>query len=139
MKVRITVAAIIIAGALALFFLSGGGSTEEVFYYSPSEFKLDRKIQGDRVRLKGKITPGSVKASSDKMNLWFELGDGKESVKVHYKGAVPDAFQEGLEAVVDGRMGPQGTFEGKELIVKCPSKYEAIPTGQGAKGPGIRG
>ena len=135
MRVRITVAAVILAGGIALFFLSGSGNSKEVFYYSPSEFRADASIQGDRVRLKGKIAPGSVKASADKMEIWFDLGDGKETLKVHYKGAVPEAFREGLEAVVDGRLGPSGTFEGRELIVKCPSKYESSSPGPGAAGP----
>ena len=42
---------------------------------------------------------------------------------------MPDAFQEGLQVVVDGRMDGQGTFQGRELIVKCPSKYESKSKG----------
>lgn len=127
MRVKITIAAVIVAGAAVLFFLTGTGNSKEVFYVSPTEFKADPKLQRDRVRLKGNIVTGTVQSSADKMHLWFDIGDGKESVRVHYQGAVPDAFQEGLEAVVDGRMGPSGTFEGRELVVKCPSKYEAKP------------
>jgi cytochrome c-type biogenesis protein CcmE len=127
MRVKMTVAAIIVAGAAILFFLSGSGTSKEVFYVSPTEFKADPGLLKDRVRIKGKIQPGTVQASADKMDLQFAIEDGKESVKVHYRGAVPDAFQEGLEAVVDGRMGSQGVFECKELVVKCPSKYEAKP------------
>ena len=48
---------------------------------------------------------------------------------VHYQGAVPDAFQEGLEVVVDGRMGSRAPSSGRELIVKCPSKYESKEPG----------
>ena len=131
MRVKITIAVVIVAAAAALFFLSGSGESEAVFYFSPTEFKADPKIRTDRVRLKGKIAPGSVKMSGDKMDLWFDIGDDKEKIPVHYHGAIPDAFQEGLEAVVDGRMGKDGLFEGKELIVKCPSKYES----QGAAKP----
>ena len=58
-------------------------------------------------------------------DLWFAVSDGEKKVPVHYRGAIPDAFKEGLEVVVDGRMGSSGTFEGRELIVKCPSKYES--------------
>lgn len=127
MRVKITIAAIIVAGAATLFFLTGTGTSEEVLYVGPTEFKADAKLRQGRVRLKGNIVAGTVQSSSDKMHLWFDIGDGKESVRVHYQGAVPDAFQEGLEAVVDGRMAPSGIFEGRELVVKCPSKYEAKP------------
>ena len=134
MKVKWTVGLIIVTGALALFLLSNTGGTKPVYYYSPSQFLADAAIRNDRVKLKGKIEPGSVKQSQDRLDLWFSVSDGTKTVPVHYHGAVPDAFQEGLEVVVDGRMGAQGIFEGHELIVKCPSKYESkagVSTGGG--------
>ena len=127
MRVKLTIAIIIVAGAATLFFLAGKGGNEEVLYVSPTQFKADASMAKDRVRIKGKIVPGSVQNSADKMHLWFDIGDGTTAVKVHYKGPAPEAFQEGLEAVVDGRMGSGGVFECRELVVKCPSKYESKP------------
>jgi cytochrome c-type biogenesis protein CcmE len=125
MRVKITVALIIVAGAVALFLLSSAGTAKPVYYYSPSQFLADPVVQSGRLRLKGVIEPGSVRMSEDRLNLWFAVTDGEKKVPVHYRGAIPDAFKEGLEVVVDGRMGSSGTFEGRELIVKCPSKYES--------------
>ncbi len=125
MKVKWTVGLIIVIGALALFFLANTGGTKPVYYYSPTQFLADAAIRNDRVKLKGNIEPGSVKLSADRLDLFFSVSDGDKKVPVHYHGAVPDAFQEGLQVVVDGRMNPQGVFEGRELIVKCPSKYES--------------
>ena len=127
MRVKLTIAMVIVAGAITLFFLAGRGSNDEVLYMAPTQFKADAALQKNRVRIKGMIVPGTVKTSSDKMHLWFDIGDDKTAVKVHYKGPAPEAFQEGLEAVVDGRMGSQGVFECRELVVKCPSKYESKP------------
>jgi cytochrome c-type biogenesis protein CcmE len=76
-----------------------------------------------------------VKLSKERLDLWFTLTEGDKSIPIHYRGAVPDAFKEGMEVVVDGRMQDSGTFEGRELIVKCPSKYESGEPGPGAKGP----
>lgn len=131
MRVKLMVAFIIAAGAAAIFFLSGTATDgKAVFYYSPTEYLAKPDLAGERLRLKGKIEPGTVRLSADRLDLTFSVTDGQKSLPVHYRGAVPDAFQEGLEVVVDGRMGGGGTFEGRELIVKCPSKYES-----GAKGP----
>ena len=135
MKVKWTVGLIITVGALALFFLSSTGNSKPVFYYNPSQFLANPKIRQDRVRLKGTIQPGSVKMSPDRLNLWFNITDGKQSIPVHYSGAIPDAFQQGLEVVVDGRMDAGNTFEGRELIVKCPSKYESKASGPTEPGP----
>ncbi len=135
MKVKWTVGLIIVVGALTLFFLSNTGGSKPVFYYSPSQFLADAAIRNDRVKLKGVIQPGTVKLSQNRLDLWFSVSDGTQSVPVHYQGAVPDAFQEGLQVVVDGRMASSGTFEGRELIVKCPSKYESKG---GVQAPGAK-
>ncbi len=138
MRVKWTIGLIIVAGAVALFFLSSTGNSKPVYYYSPTEFHADPAKQKDRVKLKGLIQPGSVKMSQNRLDVWFNVQDEKDSavsVPVHYQGAVPDAFQEGLQVVVDGRMDGQGTFQGRELIVKCPSKYESKDKGPGANGP----
>lgn len=132
MRVKWTIGLIIVAGAVALFFLSSTGNSKPVFYYSPTEFHADPAKQKDRLKLKGLIQPGSVKMSPNRLDVWFNVQDEKDltnSVPVHYQGAVPDAFQEGLQVVVDGRMDGQGTFQGRELIVKCPSKYESRAKG----------
>jgi cytochrome c-type biogenesis protein CcmE len=142
MKVKWTVGLIIIAGAIALFFLSGSGSSRPVLYYGPKEFRADPAKQAGRVKLKGLIQPGSVKMSQNRLDVWFNVQDEKDlaqAVPVHYQGAVPDAFQEGLQIVVDGRMDGSGTFQGRELIVKCPSKYESNrsqPAGEKPVGEG---
>jgi cytochrome c-type biogenesis protein CcmE len=135
MKVKVTVGLIIVAGAVALFLLSSTGTSQPVYYFSPSQFLADPALRADRVRLKGVIQPGSVKQSTERLDLWFSIADATSAVPVHYHGAAPDAFKEGMEVVVDGRMQPAGTFEGRELIVKCPSKYESQEPGPNSKGP----
>lgn len=133
MRVKLIVAFIIAAGVAAIFLLSGTTADgTSVYYYSPTEYLAKPEMAQDRLRLKGNIEPGSVKLSEDRLDLHFTVTDGKKGLPVHYRGAVPDSFQEGLEVVVDGRMGPGGVFEGRELIVKCPSKYES-----GAEGPKV--
>jgi cytochrome c-type biogenesis protein CcmE len=138
MRVKWTIGLIIAAGAVALFFLSSTGNSKPVYYYSPAEFHADPERQHDRLKLKGLIQLGSVKMSTNRLDVWFNVQDEKDlakSLPVHYQGAVPDAFQEGLQVVVDGRMDAQGTFQGRELIVKCPSKYESQSKGPGADSP----
>ena len=45
---------------------------------------------------------------------------------VSYEGVLPDTMQEGQELVVHGVYdGVAKTFRAKEILTKCPSKYEA--------------
>ena len=125
MRVKLMVAFIIAAGAAAILLLSMTSGEKPVFYYGPSEVLAQPSLAKERLRLKGKIEPGTIQLSPEKLDLNFKVTDGKKSIPVHYHGVVPESFQEGLEVVVDGRMGGGGVFEGHELIVKCPSKYES--------------
>lgn len=124
MGTKFVIGATIIMGAIVLFFLSGGLKGGKVFYMTPEEFVNSKYNNGERARLTGRVQIGSVKISNDKPELRFTLEDGKEKIPIHYLGNVPESFAEGLDVVVDGRMG-KDVFEAKELIVKCPSKYES--------------
>lgn len=52
---------------------------------------------------------------------------------VTYEGAEPDAFTPGVSVVVAGRLLADGTFQARQVLVKCPSTYTAAAAGQGAK------
>ena len=124
MRTKLIVGLTVIVGAVILFFLSGGGKSKQVFYMTPSEFLASPAKGGDRVRLTGRVEKGTVNIAANKLDLNFTMTDGGGRIPVHYKGTIPEAFAEDLEVVVDGRMAG-GIFEGREIIVKCPSKYES--------------
>ncbi|MFR0873865.1 MAG: cytochrome c maturation protein CcmE [Bilophila wadsworthia] len=39
-------------------------------------------------------------------------------------GAIPDTFKAGAEVIVEGGLRPDGSFQAKTLMTKCPSKYQ---------------
>lgn len=124
MSVKLVIGLTVTVGAVVLFFLSGGIKGGNVFYMTPEEFINSKYNNGERVRLIGRVQPGSVKVSNDKLELHFVLEDEKVKIAVRYLGDVPESFAEGLDVVADGKMG-KNAFEAKDLIVKCPSKYES--------------
>lgn len=57
----------------------------------------------------------------------FRLEDkdnASQTIQISYSGAVPDTFKAGAEVIVEGGMGPEGRFQAKTLMTKCPSKYQ---------------
>ena len=48
-------------------------------------------------------------------------------VPVSYRGIAPDTFTDGVDVVVEGRMGQDGTFHATTLLAKCASRYENAP------------
>ncbi|MFZ0390616.1 MAG: cytochrome c maturation protein CcmE [Calditrichia bacterium] len=77
------------------------------------------------VQVKGQRVPGSEHFDVDQKQFSFRMADesGKE-FQVLYNGVKPANMEQAEEIVVIGRFnGPQ--FEAEQLLVKCPSKYQA--------------
>ena len=54
----------------------------------------------------------------------FYIRDYKGTeMKVVYKGAIPNNFESATSVVVTGKYR-DGVFEAKDILTKCPSKYE---------------
>jgi cytochrome c-type biogenesis protein CcmE len=57
--------------------------------------------------------------------LSFRLRDAKgEVLPVEYKGVIPGNFDQATSIVAIGRY-TDGKFAAEQLLVKCPSKYQA--------------
>jgi cytochrome c-type biogenesis protein CcmE len=54
-------------------------------------------------------------------------------LSVVYTGTdpLPDTFKDNAQALADGRLSPDGTFEASKIQAKCASKYEAKPVQPG--------
>ncbi len=112
--------ALSIAAVLAVFLLytSIAGGTPSL---QPSELAG----RSGRVALAGKVV-GKPVGDARGEGLRFTLRDieGTKSVRVVYRGSVPDRFGAGRDIAVEGRLR-NGVFVAVPgtLVTKCPSKY----------------
>ncbi len=128
-KTVIIAVLLIVSSFVYLVFL--GMKEGSMYYLEVSEFfnRLDT-LGREKVRINGEIIPGSVNYDSGTMKLSFSLKDkdmeDSPHLKVVYKGSPPDLLeQEGVTLVAEGSYNRKtGIFEAKQLLVKCPSKYE---------------
>jgi cytochrome c-type biogenesis protein CcmE len=100
--------------------------TSTVYYITVGEL-LQRGPAGgaQHVRLAGDVVPGSVEKIDSGLAIRFLVYDGSGQMPVYYKGGpVPDIFGEEVQVVVEGKVGPDGTFQASTLLAKCPSKFE---------------
>ncbi len=82
-----------------------------------------------QVRVAGDVVPGSVEKIDAGLALRFQVHDGSGQMPVYYKGGpVPDIFGDQVQVVVEGKVGPDGTFQASTLLAKCPSKFETDAT-----------
>lgn len=82
------------------------------------------RFVGQDLRVEGTVTAGSVQNTSGSREFRFRVERNNREMPVHYTGIVPDTFREGIGVTVRGRLGADGTFEAREVVAKCPSKYE---------------
>jgi cytochrome c-type biogenesis protein CcmE len=76
------------------------------------------------VRISGVVAPDSINWQAEQLILSFTIQDDTGQMPIVYHGVRPDMFQDEAQAVVEGRYGPDGVFQAKALLLKCPSKYQ---------------
>ncbi len=86
---------------------------------------------GQPVKLRGQVASftGSAGAPEGmRIVLRPDAAADTRTVTVRYRGSVPDAFRQGRQIVVDGRL-TGSSFEATpdSLVTKCPSKYDDAP------------
>jgi cytochrome c-type biogenesis protein CcmE len=84
-----------------------------------------KSSQGDRLHLAGDLIKDSVKADVYTRNLTFRVKDENgDIITVNHTGEKPANIQEATKVVAVGKIVGD-KFESDQLIVKCPTKYEA--------------
>jgi cytochrome c-type biogenesis protein CcmE len=118
---------LVVAGYLMASSIRATG----VYYVTPSELatKLaaDPTLHGVGMKLGARVVPGSIKRAAGGREYAFHVTDGAQVVPVVYRGIAPDTFTDGVDVVVEGRMGEDGTFHATTLLAKCASRYENAP------------
>ncbi|MGY2573400.1 cytochrome c maturation protein CcmE [Vibrio sp. C8] len=96
-------------------------------FYTPTELvngKDGKKPEiGQRLRIGGMVTVGSVKRDSNSLKVSFLLHDVGPSVTVVYEGILPDLFREGQGIVAQGVLVDATTVEAFEVLAKHDEEY----------------
>ncbi len=127
---------ITVAIVLTLAWMAVGGVRESATYYVTLEELLAMEDPGaKRIRVGGDVAVGSIVRSA--VSVEFTLHQQDEDMahpkvlEVVYTGSdpLPDTFRDRAQALCDGVLRPDGTFEASKIQAKCASKYEAEPEG----------
>lgn len=111
---------LLLGGAVALVL--SAFQENLVFFFSPTELAEKHVDAGRRIRIGGMVEKGSVETFENGLRTDFVVTDFKHSLKVTYRGALPDLFREGQGVVAEG------TYDGKEftaseVLAKHDEKY----------------
>ena len=125
---------ILLVGAALSYLVYAGTRDNLVYYYEVGEVQAAAASTDGRIRVSGDVVEGSIVKDEKAREIRFAIRAAKangepvdasaQSIPVVYAGTVPDIFREGIQVVVEGKMGSDGTFEAETLLAKCPSKYQ---------------
>jgi cytochrome c-type biogenesis protein CcmE len=115
-----------IIAALALLVIAGafGVSSFKKSMTPYVSFGDARRASGS-VQVNGVLADKNYVLKPNEQYLEFKLKDSKgEVMNVEYRGVVPGNFDQATSIVAIGRY-TSDRFEADQLLVKCPSKYQA--------------
>ncbi len=102
-----------------------------VYYFTPTELAqkvaVDPGFRDAGVKVGARVVNGSIVRVPGGREYDFRITDGAKTYPVVYRGIAPDTFTDGVDVVVEGRLGADGTFHATTLLAKCASRYENAP------------
>lgn len=115
---------IVLTAAVAYLVFSSVQSSS-AYYMTISELQTGgTSLENKKIRVAGTLVDNSVEWNARQLQLDFKLADDSGQIDVSYKGSRPDMFKDGAETIVEGQY-VNGVFQASNLLLKCPSKYEA--------------
>ena len=126
MKKSYVIGGVVIVLAMAMAMYSFQSTLTS--YVSVSEAKASQRS----VQVAGFVVEGTDKYDLESNNLLFTLReDGGDEMKVEYDGPRPGNFDNVTKVVAIGKYEPKRrVFLARELLVKCPTKYEGRVQGE---------
>ena len=135
-RTKVLVGGLLVLGTAGYLMASSIRDTA-VYYLTPAELSAktvtDPTFFNTGVKVGARVVPGSIIRQPGGREVAFAMTDGAKSYNVVYRGITPDTFTDGVDVVVEGRLGRDGTFRATTLLAKCASRYENAPEKGGDK------
>lgn len=118
---------IVVIGALSYLLITG------LFSYSMHDAEVADilanpvQYEGKGVKVSGTVINGSINKAPNNLVFTMKDQDSDASIKVLYKGVVPDSFMDDATVILEGKYDSENkNFVASKLMAKCPSRYEGM-------------
>ena len=123
-KKRLYIVLAILVGVSAAVGLALSALQENInLFYTPTQIANGEAPQDTRIRAGGMVAEGSVKRSSDSLQVEFVVTDFAKSVTIRYHGILPDLFREKQGIVALGKLNADGVLVADEVLAKHDENY----------------
>jgi len=118
---------VVVLGCLGWLALQGMGENQTYYKTINEVAQMGDQAYGKRLRVGGDVEAGSIQRVGNAVQ--FVIVQEKSRLKVSYHGSdpLPDTFKDGAQALADGKLAHDGTFQAGKIQAKCASKYEVKP------------
>lgn len=134
-KMKIAVAATILTALVAYLAYLGTSSGWHYYLLVDECVTQSEKYAGKRLRVSGRVVPGSLKIADDRRAASFTLAGSEHTLPVACQCSVPDNLAEGMDVVVEGSLTADQHLQGERVITRCASKYASAVAIQAQKQP----
>lgn len=121
----------LLGGGLFVLALTGllltGFEEGAAYYQTVGELReLGIRAEGRRLRVAGDVVPGTI-VSEGEGRVRFQIEHEGSRLAVLYTGRepLPDTLVDRAQAVAEGTLLTNGSFEADHVQAKCASKYDA--------------
>lgn len=131
--VKFMVAGLVIVAAIVLFLYTTTRSNAQYFLSVQELRERNAEMVGKDARISGIVVPDTITYDSQTLHLEFDIVDrdstNLEPLRIVMDGEpLPDQMKDEAEAIAEGRLNADGTFQAETLMMKCASKYEVEVT-----------
>ncbi len=106
----------------AVFLILKNTKNNISYFYTPSELNISNIKINKKIRIGGFVEKNSfIKLTSSTFK--FNITDEKKSIKVSYKGILPDLFREGQGTVIEGYFEDKINFKANTVFAKHDENY----------------
>jgi cytochrome c-type biogenesis protein CcmE len=123
------IAGVAVAGAVLYLVVANTGATAQ-YYMSISQLRSCTTCSTRAIRVAGTVSNEAITRDATQ-SVHFTINDGSQTMPVSYGGTLPDTFHADAQIVVEGHLA-SGVFLAQQVLVKCPSKYQAPTPGAGS-------
>ena len=145
-KLRFVAGVILVIAAIGYLIVTAVRNTAEYYLTVDEARARETELSGQTLRIAGRVVPGTIEWDPTSLTLKFAmaqppLSDSQPAVRTVAQNALgpasfmvlsrgqpkPDMFAAGRDVIVEGRLRRDGTFEARQVLTSCPSKYSPKP------------
>jgi cytochrome c-type biogenesis protein CcmE len=158
-KTKFLIAGVLIVAAVVYLVISSTATTAHFFMTIQELQAMGQEAVGRKVTVSGAVLGDTIVYDASVPRVTFAIvqvpGDPKEveragglakvlhdavgnstapRLEISYKGVKPDLLQHEAQAIMRGHLGDDGRFYADEVLLKCPTRYQAeVPAQQGSR------